>query len=153
MWFRGMHYNCWGQEDGGEELRIGMNGGVLWGRPRPGRRCSAVDGRMDGWMEGRLVPQDGLCHQVPQTVHSLRHHVAWLLTGQWPLPNRDLYRERSSVPSFKFHYLLFSCRPSSSCWRLLSRLRATSLFCLSLHNVFQKAVPTQEVGPPSLYCT
>jgi hypothetical protein len=22
MWFRGMHYNCWGQEDGGEELRI-----------------------------------------------------------------------------------------------------------------------------------
>jgi len=20
MWFKGMHYNCWGQEDGGEEL-------------------------------------------------------------------------------------------------------------------------------------
>jgi hypothetical protein len=30
MWFREMHYNCWGQEDGGEELRIiEMNGGVL----------------------------------------------------------------------------------------------------------------------------
>jgi hypothetical protein len=29
MWFRGMHYNCWGQEDGGEELRIEMNRGVL----------------------------------------------------------------------------------------------------------------------------
>jgi len=29
MWFRGMHYNCWGQEDEGEELRIEMNGGVL----------------------------------------------------------------------------------------------------------------------------
>jgi len=29
MWFRGMHYNCWGREDGGEELRIEMNGGVL----------------------------------------------------------------------------------------------------------------------------
>jgi hypothetical protein len=29
MWFRGMHYNCWGQEDGGEELGIEMNGGVF----------------------------------------------------------------------------------------------------------------------------
>ena len=29
MWSRGMHYNCWGYEDGGEELKIGMNGGVL----------------------------------------------------------------------------------------------------------------------------
>jgi hypothetical protein len=29
MWFRGMHYNCWGQEDGREELQIEMNGGVL----------------------------------------------------------------------------------------------------------------------------
>ena len=48
MWFRGMHYNCWGQEDGGEELRIEMNGSVLWGRPGPGRGCSATDG-MDGW--------------------------------------------------------------------------------------------------------
>ena len=26
MWFRGMHYSCW---DGGEELQIEMNGGVL----------------------------------------------------------------------------------------------------------------------------
>jgi hypothetical protein len=25
MWFRGMEYNCWGQEDGGEELRIEIN--------------------------------------------------------------------------------------------------------------------------------
>ena len=41
-----MHYNCWGQEDGGEELHTEMNGGVLWGRPRPGRGCSAID----GWM-------------------------------------------------------------------------------------------------------
>jgi hypothetical protein len=47
MWFRGMHYNCWGQEDGGEELHIEMNGGVLWGRPRPGRGCRAIG----GWME------------------------------------------------------------------------------------------------------
>jgi hypothetical protein len=29
MYFRGMHYNCWGYEDGGEEQRIEMNGGVL----------------------------------------------------------------------------------------------------------------------------
>jgi len=29
MWFRGMRYSCWGQEDGGEELRIEMNGGVF----------------------------------------------------------------------------------------------------------------------------
>ena len=29
MWFRGMHYNCWGQEDRGEEVRIEVNGGVL----------------------------------------------------------------------------------------------------------------------------
>jgi hypothetical protein len=44
MWFRGMHYSCWGQEDGGEELQIETNGGVLWGRPRPGRGCRAIDG-------------------------------------------------------------------------------------------------------------
>jgi hypothetical protein len=25
MWFRGLHYNCWGHEDEGEELRIEMN--------------------------------------------------------------------------------------------------------------------------------
>jgi hypothetical protein len=29
MWFRGMHYSCWRQEDGGEELHIEMNEGVL----------------------------------------------------------------------------------------------------------------------------
>jgi hypothetical protein len=29
VWFRMMHYNCWGHEDGGEKLRIEMNGGVL----------------------------------------------------------------------------------------------------------------------------
>jgi len=29
MWSRGMHYNCWGKEDGREELKIRMNGGVL----------------------------------------------------------------------------------------------------------------------------
>jgi hypothetical protein len=29
MWFRRMHYNCWEQENGEEELRIEMNGGVL----------------------------------------------------------------------------------------------------------------------------
>ena len=29
---------------GGEELKIGMNGGVLWGRPRPGRGCNAIYG-------------------------------------------------------------------------------------------------------------
>jgi hypothetical protein len=28
----------------GGELRIEMNGGVLWGRPRPGRGCSDMDG-------------------------------------------------------------------------------------------------------------
>ena len=29
MWFREMLDNCWGQEDGGVKLQIGMNGGVL----------------------------------------------------------------------------------------------------------------------------
>jgi hypothetical protein len=29
MWFRGMHYSCWGQEDGGEELQVEMSGGVF----------------------------------------------------------------------------------------------------------------------------
>jgi hypothetical protein len=29
MWFRGMLYNCWGQEVGGEELQIEINGGIL----------------------------------------------------------------------------------------------------------------------------
>ena len=69
-----------------------------------------------------------------KTVHSLRHHVDWLLTGLLPLPNRDLYRERPRVSSFWFHYLLFSCRPSSSCWRLLPRVRATSFLYLSFNN-------------------
>jgi len=32
-----------GDEDGGEELQIEMNGGILRGRSRPGRGCSAVD--------------------------------------------------------------------------------------------------------------
>jgi hypothetical protein len=52
------------------------------------------------------------------------------VTGQWPLLNRDLHKERPSVSSFKFHYLLFSCGPSSSCWRLLSRHLVTSPFPL-----------------------
>jgi hypothetical protein len=34
-----------------EELRIEMNGGVLWGRPRPGRGCGAID----GWMDYRKI--------------------------------------------------------------------------------------------------
>jgi len=29
-----------------------MNGGVLWGRPRPGRGCGAIYGWMDGWKDG-----------------------------------------------------------------------------------------------------
>jgi hypothetical protein len=29
------------------KLQIGMNRGVLWGRPRPGRGCSAIHGWMD----------------------------------------------------------------------------------------------------------
>jgi len=28
----------------GEAPKIGMNGGILWGRPRPGRGCSAIQG-------------------------------------------------------------------------------------------------------------
>jgi hypothetical protein len=32
-----MLYNYWGYEDGRPKLQIGMNGGVLWGRTRPGR--------------------------------------------------------------------------------------------------------------------
>ena len=36
----------WKREDGGEERKIGKNGGNFWGRPRPGRGCIA----MDGWM-------------------------------------------------------------------------------------------------------
>jgi hypothetical protein len=31
----------------GVKLQIGMNGSVLWGRPRTGRGCSAMDGLMD----------------------------------------------------------------------------------------------------------
>jgi len=43
---------------GGKELKIGMNGGVLWGRPRPGRGCSAIFNRLtpnDPYM-GRIAP-------------------------------------------------------------------------------------------------
>jgi len=32
-----------------------MNGGVLWGRPRPGKGCSAIDGWMDGWMDDGTI--------------------------------------------------------------------------------------------------
>jgi len=34
-------------KNGGGELKIGMNGGVLWGRPRPGRGGSDIYGWMD----------------------------------------------------------------------------------------------------------
>jgi hypothetical protein len=30
----------------GEKLRVEMNGGGLWGRPRPGGGCSAIDGKV-----------------------------------------------------------------------------------------------------------
>ena len=32
-------------------MQIEMNGGILRGRPRPGRGCSAID----GWMDGCIV--------------------------------------------------------------------------------------------------
>jgi len=32
-----------------------MNGGVLWGRPRPGRGCSATYGWMDGFLIKKLL--------------------------------------------------------------------------------------------------
>ena len=47
MLFRGMHYRCYGYDDGGEELKTGRNGGIFWGRPRPGRGCSAIHGWTD----------------------------------------------------------------------------------------------------------
>jgi hypothetical protein len=45
-----------GREDGGEERKIEKNGGNFWGRPRPGRGCSAMDGWMDGLWLHHIFP-------------------------------------------------------------------------------------------------
>jgi len=127
--------------------------GVVWFLlPVDTIKNSGVTLVVHSWLTDGTTPNSSRRILLQKTVRSLRHHVAWLLTGQWLLPNRDLYRERPSVSFFKFHYLLFSCRPSSSCWHLLPRVRTTSPFYLSFNNAFRKAVPTHDVGLPSLYC-
>ena len=44
-----------GIRDGGEELKIVMNGGVLWVGPRPGRGCSVIY----GWKDERVCLASG----------------------------------------------------------------------------------------------
>jgi len=108
MWFRGMHYNCWGQEDGGEELRIEMNGGVLWRMPRPGRGCSAIDGWMDGRMDG-WIKSGNACY----------HSVQNLLSSSFLLKNLEIKTYRTII----LLIVLYGWATCSLKWREKRRLR------------------------------
>jgi hypothetical protein len=50
---------------------------------------------------------------------------------------------QSSASTINLQYLVFSCRPSSSCLRPLPRFRVTSSVYLSINNVFKKRIPVQ----------
>jgi hypothetical protein len=62
-----------------------------------------------------------------------------------PLPKPVLRTVRSSASSFNFQYPQVSLRSYGSCLRLLPRLPVTSILSF---NVFQNAVPMQEVTNP-----
>ena len=78
--------------------------------------------------------------------------VVCLMTHPLPLPKWVFQTVWSSVSSFNFQYLLFSLRSSGS--GLLLYLIFPSH--LSFNNMFQRAVPTQDVtnpvSLPSFYC-
>ena len=91
-------------------------------------------------------------------IHSFIHSVGCLTTDPQAILKRALQRARSSASSFNFQYPVFlkaiqQLLTSSSS---SSRYFYPSLY-LSLNNIFQKAVPSQDVNKSvsllSLYCT
>jgi len=60
-------------------------------------------------------------------IHSFIHSVFCLTTGPKPPPKRYLHIVRSRASSFKWEYPLLFLRSSSSFFRLLPRLLATSI--------------------------
>jgi hypothetical protein len=74
-----------------------------------------------------------LCHSsgdwnleiAPRVLGNMHSHTRFVVSftkGRYLLPSRVLHRVRSST-SFSLRYPLFSLRPSSSCLRLLPRLK------------------------------
>ena len=96
-----------------------------------------------------LALQPNLISQFPFVTINFAfiHSVVCLTTGPQPLPNRVLYRLRSSASSSNIQYPFFSFRSCNSCLHLLSRLLVV-FFCISFNNMFQKTVPTQDVTNP-----
>jgi len=82
---------------------------------------------------------------IYSNIHSFRSPSH---TGPEPLPKPFLHTVRSSASSFTFQYPLLSLRSSSSFSLLLPRLPFTSSFYLPFNDVFQQAVPTQDVTNP-----
>ena len=60
-------------------------------------------------------------------IDSFIHSVICLTTGPMPPPKRCLHIMRSRASSLKWEHPLLSLRSSSSFWRLLPRLLATSI--------------------------
>jgi hypothetical protein len=81
------------------------------------------------------------------------YYAVCLMKVTQPLPKRVLHSVRSCASSYNFQYPLFSIRSFGSCLNLLNHLPVTVSF---LNNVFEKAVPTQDVinsvNLPSFYC-
>ena len=147
MWFRGMHYNCWGQEDGGEELRIEINWGVLWRRPRPGRGCSAIDGWMDSF--NLMMLMSGVCkyqvtkfyRYVPEYGDCLHYisgnRILSCLKDFWKICAPMIYVKNSTVhlrtnyqqPHFVAEFLLFYWFSLLNVWIVPSEF--TGLRCVT----------------------
>jgi hypothetical protein len=81
-----------------------MNGGVLWGRPRPGRGCRAIDGWVGGWIKGllknriefivhnrvlksTLVHLASICKWVIVSNHVPHTHTVHVYSSTLPTPN------------------------------------------------------------------
>ena len=72
------------------------------------------------------------------------HSVVCLTTSSQPLSKR-VHRQRVSASQFKFKYPLLQLRSYGSCLRLLPRLPSLPMLSFFFNNVFQKAVPKQDV--------
>jgi hypothetical protein len=74
------------------------------------------------------------------------HSVVCLTRGPQRLPTRVPHRVRSSVSPFNFRYPLFSYgHPVAAYSSLSSFPHAYPTLYLSFNNVFEKAVPTQDM--------
>ena len=88
--------------------------------------------------------------------HPFMHSFCCLSCGRsTAFPKRVVHRVQSSAASFNFQCRLFSLRSFSSCVVFFLSRRLYPSLCLSFSNVFQKAVPTQDVTNPvtvPFYC-